>query len=310
MPEVGLAAMLEQILLNTLIRGSEIASLAIGVTILFSLLRFANFMHGELAALGAYFTYVFVSVFGLNVWVAAVFGAALGGLVGLGGDAVVFRRLRTSPGVVLLVASLGLSILYRAVISGVWGVEGLRYSDSVETLYWIGDAVITHTQIVIAIVSLVAMASFYVLLNHTQLGRAMRAMSDNMELAKAHGVPVERTIRWIWFIVGSYAALGGTLIAMDTQLWPEMGVHIILIVFAATILGGIGNVYGAVIGSFLIAFLENASLAIDWGFLLAPFGIDASLFVPTGYKFAVSFVALIVILIVLPRGIMRGSEGD
>ena len=302
--------MLEQILVNTLIRGSEIASLAIGVTILFSLLRFANFMHGELAALGAYFTYVFVAVFGFNVWLAAACGAGLGGLVALAGDAAVFSRIRTSPGVVLLIASLGLSILYRAIISGVWGVEGLTYSDEVESIYFVGDAVITRTQIIIVCVSFTAMALFYLLLNHTQLGRAMRAMSDNMDLAKARGINVERTIRWIWFIVGSYAALGGTLIAMDTQLTPEMGLHIILIVFAATILGGIGNVYGAVIGSFIIAFLENVSLTIDWGFLLAPFGMDSSLFLPSGYKFAVSFVALIIILIILPKGIMRGSKGD
>lgn len=302
--------MLEQILINTLIRGSEIASLAIGVTMLFSLLRFANFMHGELAALGAYFTYVFVAVFGFNIWVAAAFGAGLGGLVALGGDVAVFSRIRMSPGVVLLIASLGLSILYRAVISGVWGVEGLTYSDEVERLYFIGEAVITQTQIIIVCVSFTAMAFFYFLLNHTQLGRAMRAMSDNMDLAKARGISVERTIRWIWFIVGSYAALGGTLIAMDTQLTPEMGLHIILIVFAATILGGIGNVYGAVIGSFIIAFLENASLTIDWGFVLRPFGLDGSLYLPSGYKFAVSFVALIIILIIMPKGIMKGSEGD
>lgn len=302
--------MLEQILINTLIRGSEIASLAIGVTMLFSLLRFANFMHGELAALGAYFTYVFVAVFGLNVWVAAALGAGLGGLLALGGDKVVFSRLRTSPGVVLLIASLGLSILYRAIIQGVWGVEGLTYSDEVEAIYAIGDAIITQTQIIICCVSFSAMAFFYVLLNHTQLGRAMRAMSDNIDLARARGVAVERTIRWIWFIVGAYAALGGTLIAMDTQLTPEMGLHIILIVFAATILGGIGNVYGAVIGSFIIAFMENAALTIDWGFLLAPFGMDGSLFLPSGYKFAVSFVALIVILVIMPKGIMKGSEGD
>lgn len=302
--------MFEQILVNTLIRGSEIASLAIGVTILFSLLRFANFMHGELAALGAYFTYVFVAVFGMNVWVAAVIGSGLGGLTALGGDMAVFSRLRNSPGVVLLVASLGLSIFYRAVISGVWGVEGLQYRDEVEKIYWIGDAVITRTQIIIAVVSFTAMGAFYFLLQHTQFGRAMRAMSDNMDLAKARGIRVETTIRWIWFIVGSYAAFGGTLIAMDTQLTPEMGVHIILIVFAATILGGIGNIYGAVVGSFLIALLENASLAIDWGFLLTLFGYDSSLFVPSGYKFAVSFVVLIIVLILFPRGIFKGSEGD
>ncbi len=302
--------MFEQILINSLIRGSEIASLAIGVTMLFSLLRFANFMHGELAALGAYFTYVFVAVFGFNVWVATPFGMALGGLLALAGDKVVFSRIRMSPGVVLLIASLGLSILYRAVIQGVWGVEAKTYTNELETLYFVGDAVITQTQIIICIIAFAAMGFFYVLLNFTQLGRAMRAMSDNMDLAKARGIAVEKTIRWIWFIVGAYAALGGTLIAMDTQLTPEMGLHIILIVFAATILGGIGNIYGAVIGSFIIAFLENAVLIIDWGFLLVPFGGDGSLFLPSGYKFAISFVALILILIVMPKGIMRGSEGD
>ena len=302
--------MLEQVLLNSVIRGSEIASLAIGVTILFSLLRFANFAHGEFALLGAYFTYFFVSVLEMNIWFAAVLGAVLGGAVALSSDVALFSRLRNSPGVVLLIASLGLSIFLRAIVAGIWGVEGHTYSDDLETIYRIGEAVITHTQVIIVIVSFTAMALFYLLLNHTQLGRAMRAMSDNMALAKARGINIEVTIRWIGFIVGSYAALGGTLIAMDTQLWPEMGVHIILVVFAATILGGIGNVYGAVIGSFLIAFLENASLAIDWAFLFAPFGIEGSVYIPTGYKFAVSFAVLIIVMLLFPKGIMKGSKGD
>ena len=302
--------MLEQVLVNSVIRGSEIASLAIGVTILFSLLRFANFAHGEFALLGAYFTYFFVSVLEMNIWFAAVLGAVLGGGVALSSDVALFSRLRSSPGVVLLIASLGLSIFLRAIVAGIWGVEGHNYSDDLETIYRIGEAVITHTQVIIVIVSFTAMALFYLLLNHTQLGRAMRAMSDNMALAKARGINIEVTIRWIWFIVGSYAALGGTLIAMDTQLWPEMGVHIILVVFAATILGGIGNVYGAVIGSFLIAFLENASLAIDWAFLFTPFGVEGSVYIPTGYKFAVSFAVLIIVMLLFPKGIMKGSKGD
>jgi len=302
--------MLEQVLLNSVIRGSEIATLAIGVTILFSLLRFANFAHGEFALVGAYVTYFFVSVLGLNVWVAAALGAVLGGFVALLSDVVVFRRLRVSPGVVLLIASLGLSIFLRAVIAAIWGVEGHNYSDDLEQIYRIGDAIITHTQLVIIVVSVAAMAGFYVLLNRTQLGRAMRAMSDNMDLAKARGINVEVTIRWIWFIVGSYAALGGTLIAMDTQLWPDMGVHIILVVFAATVLGGIGNVYGAVIGSFMIGLLENASLAINWAFIATPFGYDGSLYIPTGYKSAVSFAVLILVMLFFPKGIMKGSSGD
>nr|WP_306265462.1 branched-chain amino acid ABC transporter permease [Pararhizobium sp. IMCC3301] len=302
--------MLEQVLLNSVIRGSEIATLAVGVTILFSLLRFANFAHGEFALVGAYFTYFFVSDLGMNIWIAAAFGAVLGGVVALLADVAIFRQLRLSPGVVLLIASLGLSIFLRAIIAVIWGVEGRNYSDELEKIYRIGDAVITHTQIVIVVVSVLAMAGFYLLLNRTQLGRAMRAMSDNMTLAKARGIDVEVTIRWIWFIVGSYAALGGTLIAMDTQLWPDMGVHIILVVFAATVLGGIGNVYGAVIGSFMIGLLENGSLAIDWSFLVAPFGYDGSLFLPTGYKFAVSFAVLILVMLFFPKGIMKGSSGD
>lgn len=302
--------MLEQVLLNSVIRGSEIATLAIGVTILFSLLRFANFAHGEFALVGAYVTYFFVSVLSLNIWVAAALGALLGGCVALASDLAVFRKLRGSPGVVLLIASLGLSIFLRAVIAAIWGVEGRNYSDELETIYRIGDAIVTQTQVIIIVVSALAMVGFYLLLNRTQLGRAMRAMSDNMDLAKARGINVEVTIRWIWFIVGSYAALGGTLIAMDTQLWPDMGVHIILVVFAATVLGGIGNVYGAVIGSFLIGLLENASLAINWSFLATPFGYDGSLYIPTGYKFAVSFAVLILVMLFFPRGIMRGSSGD
>jgi branched-subunit amino acid ABC-type transport system permease component len=302
-----------QIILNSIIRGSQLGLLALGVTMIFAVLRFANFAHGEFAVVGAYLALLFSSTIGLPLLPAAIIAAGLTGLLAVCSDHLIFKKIRKAPGLVLLIAAMGLSMTLRNVVSGIWGPDPLSYEKALGKSFAIFGARITSTQIMILAVAVAAMVSFHILLHRTKLGKAMRALSDNTSLAQARGINVENIIRWVWFICGCYAGLGGILIALETLLWPELGFNILLAVFCAAILGGIGNVYGAVIGAMVLGFVENFGLFIDWSNLFSWFGLmEAGTFfqTPTGYKPAIAFITLVVVLIFRPTGILKGQKGD
>lgn len=304
---------MSQIIINAIIRAAELGLLAIGITMIFKILRFANFAHSEFAVLGAYLAYFFSVTVGLPLLWATVLAVPLTGLVAVLCDYALFARIRTSPGLVLLIAAMGLSLFLRNMVATLWGVDALSYKEAYAKSYMIFGGYITSTQIIIVIAASVAMILFHLLLTYTRFGKAMRAMSDNKELAKSRGIKVERVIKQVWFIVGCYAGLGGVLIALETLLAPEMGFNIMLPVFCAAILGGIGNIYGAMVGGLIIGLAENLLIAIDWSIPLTWIGlIDGAAFIylSTGYKIAISFIILSVVLIFMPRGIMKGETGD
>jgi branched-subunit amino acid ABC-type transport system permease component len=250
---------------------------------------------------------------GLPLIVACVLAIVITGLVAVLCDRLLIRKIRNAPGLVLLIASIGLSIFLRHIVAAIWGVEALSFpSVDVKTIDIFG-AFVTSLHIWIVVIAAVAMFGFHAILHHTRLGKALRALSDDKALAQARGINVERIIPVLWFIVGGYAGLGGILIGLETILTPEMGYNIMLAVFSAVILGGIGSVYGAIVGSFIIALAENVLVAFDWTWLVSVFGllpVDGPFYVPTGYKIAVSFLIMILALIFMPRGIMKGSTGD
>jgi len=166
----------------------------------------------------------------------------------------------------------------------------------------------TVLQFVISIIiaGVLSMIAFHLLLHHTTFGKALRAISDNRELAGACAIDSEKMIKWMWFSASAYGVLGGCMIAMEHLLYPRLGFNIIIPVFCAAILGGIGNPYGAMIGALILAFAENIVLAIDFSALINLGGLFdiGSLYVNTGYKPAISFVILIVILLFKPTGIL------
>jgi branched-subunit amino acid ABC-type transport system permease component len=299
-----------QIILNSIIRGSQLGLLAIGITMIFAILRFANFAHGEFAVVGAYLAFFFSVTLKLNFPISVVLAVGLTGLVGVLIDALIFRRLRETPGLILLIAAMGLSLTMRHIVSAVWGTDPLSYEGVLGRSYQILGARITSTQVFILAVVGLAVFGFHVLLHKTKLGKAMRALSDNSSLAQARGIDVEKIIKWVWFICASYAGLGGILIAWETLLWPELGFQILLPVFCAAILGGIGNVYGALIGAMAIGFAENLGLFLDWSKLVGFLGLNRILQIPAGYKPAITFAILVIVLIFLPTGILKGQKGD
>jgi branched-subunit amino acid ABC-type transport system permease component len=209
-----------------------------------------------------------------------------------------------------MIASFGLGIAMRESIRAMWGASPHFYSLPLQRpLHVLGSAV-TPIQLWIIMAALLCVLGFHFLLNKTKLGIAMRATADNPRLAEASGINTEYIIRVVWFIGCAFAALGGILIGMETQIHPNMGFAIIIPVFCAAILGGIGNPYGAVLGAFVVAFAQNVGLSINWAPLGSLFSLTEQnyLSIPTGYKEAIPFVLLILILLSRPQGLLGGKK--
>jgi len=295
-----------QVLIDSLIRAAELSFLAVGLTMVFSVLRFANFAHVEFATVGAYLALLFSVLVGLPLTLAAVLAVATAGGLGVGFDRMIFSRLRAASPVMLMITSFALGIAMRETVRLFGGPSPYFYELGLQRPWEILGGRITPVAAFIIGAAVVAMLVFHLLLSRTRLGIAMRATADNGELSQASGIHTERIIRVVWFVGSGFAALGGVLIALNTQLQPNMGFGIIIQVFCAAILGGIGHPYGAMLGAVILGFAENLGMAINWAPLFAGLGLtsESHLFIPTGYKAAVPFSLLILVLLLRPRGLI------
>ena len=298
-----------QILINTLVRAAELGLLAIGLTMVFDILKFANFAHTDYAVLGAFFAYVFNRILGLNLFLAIILAAFVTGWVGILIDQTIFKRLRKmgAKPVTLMIASLGTAIALRNLMRLIWSSHTKTYAIPLQKPLEILGARITELQIGIIGVGLLSMIAFHLLLHRTTFGKALRAISDNSDLANACAIDSEKMIKRMWFLASAYGVIGGSMIAMEHLLYPRLGFDIIIPVFCATILGGIGNPYGAMLGALTLAFAENTVLALDLGPLINLGGLFevGSIQISTGYKPAISFMILIIVLLFKPSGILR-----
>ena len=298
-----------QILINTLVRGAELGLLAVGLTMVFDILKFANFAHTDYAVLGAFFAYVFNRILGLNLFLAIILAAFVTGWVGILIDQAIFKRLRKmgAKPVTLMIASLGTAIALRNLMRLIWSSHTKTYAIPLQKPLEILGARITELQIGIIGVGLLSMIAFHLLLHRTTFGKALRAISDNSDLANACAIDSEKMIKRMWFLASAYGVIGGSMIAMEHLLYPRLGFDIIIPVFCATILGGIGNPYGAMLGAITLAFAENSILALDLAPLInfGGFFDVGSIQISTGYKPAISFMILIIVLLFKPSGILR-----
>jgi branched-chain amino acid transport system permease protein/neutral amino acid transport system permease protein len=301
-----------ELIIYGIVLGSIIALGAIGLTLVYGIIRFANFAHGDLMTAGAYIALFLVTgvlgwiglpdhpfkgvSFGWRMVVALPASMALVGGIAIALDRILYRRLRrkNSGMVILAISSLGASFILRMIILILWGPDYRFYRPGVlrEALVLPYGVKIRPDQILILVLVFVLVGALHLFLKRTKMGKAMRATADNMELALVSGINTERIIMWTWGIGGALAAAGGVLYGIDVQLHPGMGWHFLIPLFAATILGTIGNFYGALIGGLIIGVAQQVSTA----FLL-----------PT-YKPAVAFMIMIVILLIRPRGIFGGAE--
>ena len=292
--------------------GSIISIGAIGLTLVFGIIRFANFAHGDLMTTGAYVALFMVTSvlgwigipdsnfgslsFGWRMLIAFPVSMFVVACVAIALDRILYRKLRAkgSHVVIMAMSSLGAAFIVRMFILILWGADSLFYRPGIlrPALELPMGVKIRPDQILILITVFGLVILLHLFLQKTKLGKAMRATSDNMELALVSGIDTERVIILTWGIGGALAASGGILYGIDVQLHPYMGWNFLIPLFAATILGSVGNIYGALVGGLVIGVAQQISTA----FLM-----------PT-YKPAVAFILMILILLVRPKGIFGGKE--
>lgn len=280
-----------QLFINGLLLGSILALGAVGATMIFGVLRFAHFAHGDLMTMGAYFALLVVVSFNLPVMVALPVAMLMTAGLAVGIDQVVYRRIRRVQPVILLISSFATALILRAVVQMIWGSSNQVYATGIQMPWRIGPLAIKPDHILIFCAATVLVIAVHLFLSRTRMGKAMRAMSDNMNLALITGIPADRVIMWTWAIGGALAAAAGVFLGMDTRLHPVMGWTLLLPVFAATIVGGIGRPYGAIFGGLLIGCAMELS----------------TLIIPGAYKPAVAFAIMILTLIFRPQGIIKGA---
>jgi branched-subunit amino acid ABC-type transport system permease component len=289
--EGPLASYYAQLILNGVIAGSVYALFAVGLTMIYGVFRFINFAHGELIAWGAYLTLLFSHFLPFSI--AVVPAIALTIILGIGQDRLVYGPLRKQGRITLLIASIGLSYLLRNALRLIWGSDLQTYGFEAVRGLSFGPLSITRTQLAMVIAALLFLGFLYAVLKFTMLGKSLRAAADNMELAEIMGINMKKVGTTVWLLSAIFASVGGVLIALDTNLEPMMGLSNLIKSFAAVLLGGAGNVWGALLGGLFIGMAENLGVA----------------FFSPGYKDAVSFVLIVLLLLFRPAGIFGLING-
>jgi branched-chain amino acid transport system permease protein len=296
-----------------LVLGCIYALGAIGITLTFGILRFANFAHGEVMMTGAYVTWTIMALTGalfgwaLHPLIAAIPSIFLMILVFFVVDRFFYKPFRKAPTIKVVMASFGMMLVIRSLVQILWGpnqitfVKGIAKPNSfIRELTGSMDMMILvpnkHFLIMAGTIVIVILLGY--LLTSTRIGKAMRAVSDSPDLALVTGIDVEVVIRATWMVGGACAVAAGVFLAMDIQmLETTMGFRMLLPMFAAAILGGIGKPYGAVLGGLVIGLAEELS-SYPW--------IGDSPLLSPGYKSGVAFSIMIVMLIVRPSGLFKG----
>ncbi len=298
-----------------LVLGCIYALGAIGITLTFSILRFANFAHGELMMIGSYLTWTVMAIataflgIALHPLIAAVPATIVLIFLFLWTDKFFYKPFRKADTIKVVMASFGMMLVLRSAVQVIWGpnqqtfVSGIAKPNPV-LREWSGGLdlmlLIPNKHLFIFAGTLIFVIALSYLLNRTRIGKAMRAVSDSPDLAHVTGIDVDQVIRATWIVGGTCAMAAGVFLAMDVQmLETTMGFRMLLPMFAAAILGGIGKPYGAVVGGLVIGLAEELS-AYPW------IG-DAPLLSP-GYKSGVAFAIMVIMLIVRPQGIFKGRS--
>ncbi|OIR00381.1 high-affinity branched-chain amino acid transport system permease protein LivH [mine drainage metagenome] len=277
-----------QLAIYGVVLGSILTLGAIGVSLLFGILRFSNFAHGDIMTLGAYAAFAVVSILHTPVWLALPVGMIAGALVAVAADQLVYRRLRRTQPVILLISSFGMALIIRSLVQLIWGPQDRSFIKGIDMPMHFGDLMVSPQQLWILGGTIVIVIAVHLFLTRTRMGKAMRAMSDNMDLARVTGIDAEKVIIWTWALGGALAAAAGVFLALDTRLTPMMGWSALLPIFAAAILGGFGKPYGAIVGGMIIGVASEMSTAV----------------LPPAYKPATAFAVMVIMLVVRPNGLL------
>ena len=286
-----------QVSINGVVSGTYFALGAVGLTLIFGVLRLVNFAHGEFLTFGAYMLLVGNAI-GLPLPIAVVFGVVLTAILGVGLEVALWRpvRRRGVGELQLLLLAIGLAFFMRNAIAFVAGPEDRPAGANTTAAVQLGDFRVGRTELIVTVVGLLVIALVAVALKYSSLGRQTRALADSIQLAETTGIDTDRIVLITWGASAGLAGLAGILYALPAGVVnPNLGFSLILSIFAAVVVGGIGNAYGALAGGLLIGVVQ------EWSTLV----IDPSM------KVAVGFAVLILVLLVRPQGLFgRGRSVD
>ncbi|WP_219633051.1 branched-chain amino acid ABC transporter permease [Haloechinothrix aidingensis] len=289
---------LAQVLLNGLQYGGIIAIAAVGLSLVFGTTRLINFAHGELVTFGAivaFFVNAAAAGPGLHLILAIVVAVIAGALLGGGLDRGLWRplRMRRTGRINMFIISIGLALFLRHLLLVIYGSRPNSYAEyQIQSTISLGWAEITPRDLTILVVSVIVLFAVALMLQRTRIGTAIRAVSDNRDLAASSGINVNYVILVVWMLAGGLSAFGGVMFGLTEVVSWDMGFKLLLLMFAGIILGGLGSAYGAMVGSFVVGIVAHLS----------------TLWFPPELWNAWALLVLIVVLIVRPQGILGRKE--
>jgi branched-subunit amino acid ABC-type transport system permease component len=287
-----------QFVVDVLIRAVDLALIAIGLSSVYSLIRFPNVALVQYATTGALLA-LGLQMAGLPLVVAAIAACALVGIIAVVLNVIVFERLLRAGSAIAMIGSLALSMVFSAIFLVTAGPRPKRFELEINPPLRFLGARLTEHQLMSVGISVLAIIVFALILFRTDLGRCMRATSTNSVLASATGIDTRKVTNTVVFLSGVMAALGGIGLSVKGEMSAQLGLDMLLPVFAAAILGGLGNALGAAVGAVVIAAAETMVTNVNFGPL---FG-ESVLFIPAAYATAASFLLLVVVLLIKPYGL-------
>lgn len=330
----GLVVLANFVLIPATSYGAQLALGALGVTLIYGILRFSNFAHGDTMAFGTTITILLTWSFqsmGISfgplptALLALPFGILATCLLLVGTDRAVYRfyRRKKAAPVILVIVSVGVMFIMNGIVRFIIGVGDQNFADGERFIISARDfkemtglaegLALRTTQVLTIVVAVIVVAVLFWFLNKTRTGKSMRAFSDNEDLALLSGINPERVVMVTWFIVAGLATVAGVLYGLDKSFKPFTYFQLLLPIFASAVVGGLGNPLGAIAGGFVVAFSE-VTVTYAWKKVLtywlpdslAPDGLVQLM--STDYKFAVSFAILIIVLLFKPTGLFKGQS--
>jgi len=285
-------AQLAQLILNGIAVGSIIGLAAVGLTLTYGILRLSNFAHGDFMTLGAYLT-LLANTSGVNIWLSMILGAIATVGAMLLSEKLLWSTMRDrrATSTTLIIISIGLGLFIRNGIILIWGGSNRDYNVPVSPAKDILGLKIPQNQLIVMGLAVLAILALHYLLQNTKIGKAMRAVADDIDLARVSGINVDQVVIWTWVIAGSLTALGGSMYGLITAVRPNMGWFLILPMFASVILGGIGNPYGAIAAALIIGITQEASTPL----------------LGSQYKQGVALFIMILVLLIRPKGLFKST---
>lgn len=285
-------AQLAQLILNGIAVGSIIGLAAVGLTLTYGILRLSNFAHGDFMTLGAYLT-LLANTSGVNIWLSMILGAIATVGAMLLSEKLLWSTMRDrrATSTSLIIISIGLGLFIRNGIILIWGGSNRDYNVPVSPARDILGLKVPQNQLIVMGLAVLAILALHYLLQNTKIGKAMRAVADDIDLARVSGINVDQVVIWTWVIAGSLTALGGSMYGLITAVRPNMGWFLILPMFASVILGGIGNPYGAIAAALIIGITQEASTPL----------------LGSQYKQGVALFIMILVLLIRPKGLFKST---